>query len=64
MIASQFGDVKDVMNTNESVEDFLKSYFGYEHDFVGVTAGVVLGFTVLFGFIFAYSIKAFNFQRR
>ncbi|KAM7480400.1 hypothetical protein LguiA_028613 [Lonicera macranthoides] len=64
MIASQFGDIKDVMNTNESVEDFLKSYFGFEHDFVGVTAGVVLGFTVLFGFIFAYSIKAFNFQRR
>ncbi|KAK2974339.1 hypothetical protein RJ640_021195 [Escallonia rubra] len=64
LIVSQFGDIKDELDTNQSVEDFLRSYFGYKHDFVGVAAGVVFGFTILFAFIFAFSIKAFNFQRR
>ncbi|KAF3450289.1 hypothetical protein FNV43_RR06369 [Rhamnella rubrinervis] len=64
LVASQFGDVKEMMETDETVEDFLRDYFGYEHKFLGVVATVAVGFAVLFAFVFALSIKILNFQRR
>ncbi|KAB1204550.1 Pleiotropic drug resistance protein 1 [Morella rubra] len=64
LVASQFGDIKDKLESDETVEDFLRSYFGYRHDFLGVVAIVIVGITVLFGFTFAYSIRTFNFQKR
>jgi hypothetical protein len=65
LIVSQFGDIKDVIeDTGDTVEGFVKNYFGFERDFLGVVAGVVVAWTVLFAFIFAFAIKAFNFQRR
>ncbi|XP_022857343.1 pleiotropic drug resistance protein 1-like isoform X2 [Olea europaea var. sylvestris] len=65
LIVSQFGEIQDVMeDSGDTVEQFLKDYFGFEYSFLGVAAGIILGFDVLFAFIFAYSIKAFNFQRR
>ncbi|GER36587.1 pleiotropic drug resistance protein [Striga asiatica] len=63
-IITQFGEIKDVMETGETVEDFLRNYFGFRHDMLGLVAGVLLGFVVLFTFVFAFSIKTFNFQRR
>ncbi|XP_058074641.1 ABC transporter G family member 39-like [Magnolia sinica] len=65
LVASQFGDIDTVMSdTGESVSDFVRTYFGFKHDFLGAVAGGVIGFTVLFAFIFALSIKVLNFQRR
>ncbi|XP_058226805.1 pleiotropic drug resistance protein 1-like [Rhododendron vialii] len=64
LVASQFGDVQDLLDTNETVEHFLRNYFGFKHEFVGVVAAVVVGFTAFFALVFAFSIKAFNFQRR
>ncbi|XP_009343426.2 pleiotropic drug resistance protein 1 [Pyrus x bretschneideri] len=64
LIASQFGDLNDMLDNGQTVEQFLRSYFGFRHDFVGVVAVVHVGVTVLFGFIFAFSIRAFNFQMR
>ncbi|KAK7294130.1 hypothetical protein RJT34_17013 [Clitoria ternatea] len=65
LVASQFGDITTVMKSeNESVQEFIRSYYGIKHDFIGVCAIMVSGFAVLFVFIFAISIKAFNFQRR
>ncbi|XP_050286353.1 pleiotropic drug resistance protein 1-like isoform X2 [Quercus robur] len=64
LVASQFGDKKDMLDTGERVEDFVRDYFGFHHDFLGVVATVVVGFAVLFALIFAVSIKMFNFQRR
>ncbi|KAI9122317.1 hypothetical protein K1719_007006 [Acacia pycnantha] len=67
LVASQFGDVKDPIQPNglgSTVEEFLRKYFGFKHDFVGVVAAVVVGFAVLFALIFAVSIKMFSFQRR
>ncbi|KAM4111345.1 hypothetical protein ACJW30_05G060300 [Castanea mollissima] len=64
LVASQFGDKKDMLDTGESVEDFVRDNFGFHHDFLGVVATVVVGFAILFAFIFAMSIKVFNFQRR
>ena len=53
-----------MLDTGETVEDFVRDYFGFKHDFLGVVAAVVVGFGLLFAFIFAVSIKVFNFQRR
>ena len=53
-----------MLDTGERVEDFVRDYFGFNHDFLGVVATVVVGFAILFAFIFAVSIKVFNFQRR
>ncbi|PON90758.1 ABC type transporter protein [Trema orientale] len=65
LVASQFGDVKERLEeSGETVEDFVRNYFGFEHDFLGVVAIVVVGIPLLFGFIFAFSIKALNFQTR
>ncbi|XP_059456012.1 pleiotropic drug resistance protein 1-like [Corylus avellana] len=65
LVVSQFGDIKDVLeDTGGTVEDFLKDYFGFKHDFLGVVAIVTVAWPVLFSFIFAFSIKVFNFQRR
>jgi hypothetical protein len=65
LVVSQFGDIKDKLDgTDGTVEDFLKDYFGFKHEFLGVVAGMVVFWTVLFAFIFAFSIKSFNFQRR
>ena len=65
LVTSQFGDVETLLvDSDKTVKQFLDDYFGFKHDFLGVVAAVVLGFTVLFALIFAYSIKTFNFQSR
>lgn len=64
LVASQFGDLQDKLDTGETVEHFVQSYFGFEYDFVGYVALIIFGLAALFAIIFAYSIKAFNFQNR
>ncbi|XP_015160196.1 pleiotropic drug resistance protein 1-like isoform X2 [Solanum tuberosum] len=64
LIASQFGDLQDRLDTKETVEEFLENFFDYKHDFVGYVAVILVGISVVFLFIFAYSIKSFNFQKR
>ncbi|XP_073114916.1 ABC transporter G family member 36 [Elaeis guineensis] len=64
LVASQFGDVQDKLDTGVVVADFVRSYFGFRHNFLGVVATVVVAFPVLFAFLFASSIKMLNFQRR
>ncbi|XP_060676333.1 pleiotropic drug resistance protein 1-like [Ziziphus jujuba] len=64
LVASQFGDIKEVMETGVTVEEFLRDYFGFHHEFLGVVAAVLVGFTLLFAFVFALSIKIVNFQKR
>lgn len=65
LVASQFGDITEpLQDTGVPVDAFLKSYFGFEHDFLGVVAVAVAGFAVLFAVSFGLAIKALNFQRR
>ncbi|PIA65378.1 hypothetical protein AQUCO_00100686v1 [Aquilegia coerulea] len=65
LVAAQFGDISErFTDTDQQVQTFVSDYFGFDHDFLPVVAVVIVGFTVLFAFIFAFSIKAFNFQRR
>ena len=64
LFASQFGDVEDKMENGETVKQFVRSYFDFKHEFLGVVAVVVAAFAVLFGVLFAAGIKRFNFQNR
>lgn len=65
MIVTQFGEIEDMMTDRDiTVKQFLKDYFGFERSQLGLVAGVLVGFVALFTFIFAYSIRTFNFQRR
>lgn len=64
LIGAQFGDIKDRLDSGQTVEELLRSYFGFRNDFLGVVSIVTVGITVLFGVSFAFSIKALNFQKR
>ncbi|KAE8656943.1 Pleiotropic drug resistance protein 3 [Hibiscus syriacus] len=66
LVVSQFGDINEVLEDGDgqTVKEYIRSYFGFRHDFLGVVAVVILGFDVLFGAIFTAAIKMFNFQRR
>lgn len=69
LLISQYGDDNKLMKLSEGdrllpVKQVLQEVFGYRHDFLGVAGLMVVGFCVLFGVIFAFAIKAFNFQRR
>ncbi|XXG56014.1 hypothetical protein AAC387_Pa03g3547 [Persea americana] len=64
LVASQFGDIHEPMEDGVRVSDFIRSYFGFKHDFLGAVSAAVIGFAVLFAFVFALSIKVLNFQRR
>ncbi|CAM6028215.1 unnamed protein product [Sphagnum balticum] len=69
LIASQFGDITTtvyVVATGESptVKDYIDTYFGYKQSFLGVVAGVMVGWAVFFAIIFVFAIKFLNFQRR
>ncbi|KAG5043641.1 hypothetical protein JHK87_007556 [Glycine soja] len=67
LVASQYGDIKQSMESSDgrtTVEGFVRSYFGFKHDFLGVVAAVIVAFPVVFALVFAISVKMFNFQRR
>ncbi|KAJ7522660.1 hypothetical protein O6H91_18G021400 [Diphasiastrum complanatum] len=68
LIASQLGDFETPLKTPDglttTVKEFLKSYFGFHHDFLGVVAAVHVGLVLGFASTFALCIKYFNFQKR
>ncbi|XP_061343398.1 pleiotropic drug resistance protein 1-like isoform X3 [Gastrolobium bilobum] len=67
LVASQYGDIKQSIDTNDgraTVQDFVRRYLGFKHDFLGVVAAVIVAFPVVFAVVFAISVKMLNFQRR
>ncbi|KAK4784578.1 hypothetical protein SAY86_018946 [Trapa natans] len=69
LVASQYGDVSSTIkvtgvSSDPPLKDFIKQQFGYEQDFMGAVAAVLVSFTAFFAFMFAYCIKALNFQMR
>ncbi|GFY97806.1 pleiotropic drug resistance 11 [Actinidia rufa] len=68
VVTSQVGNKSDMLEIpgagNVPVKAFLKSYMGYDYDFLPAVAVAHVGFVVLFVFVFAYGIKFLNFQRR
>ncbi len=55
-----------VVTTGEilSVKDYIDTFFGYKQSFLGVVAGVMVGWAVFFAIIFVFAIRFLNFQRR
>ncbi|XP_027349251.1 ABC transporter G family member 39-like [Abrus precatorius] len=49
---------------NMGLKEYLKQSLGYHHDFLPAVAAAHVGWALLFMFIFAYSIKFLNFQKR
>ncbi|KAH9331544.1 hypothetical protein KI387_003652, partial [Taxus chinensis] len=68
LVTSQYGDLKKHISVagkpSQAIEDFLKDYFGFHHDLLGVVAVVLAIFPVFFAVLFAYAIKYINFQKR
>ncbi|GLJ08416.1 hypothetical protein SUGI_0088300 [Cryptomeria japonica] len=69
LIISQYGDITQLIEvdgkkTGTPLNEYLADYFGYNNDFMGAVAAVLLGFTFFFAFIFAYCIEVLNFQHR
>ncbi|CAI9286405.1 unnamed protein product [Lactuca saligna] len=64
LVVSQLGDFESLLNNGETVKEYLRHYYGFKHDFIGVVAGVHVGFVVIFAVIFSFCIKSFNFQKR
>ncbi|XP_062087563.1 ABC transporter G family member 36-like [Humulus lupulus] len=68
LIVSQYGDVTDLIDVpnigKRTIKWYIEDHFGYNPDFMGVVAAVLVGFTAFFAFMFAYCIKTLNFQMR
>ncbi|KAL0737801.1 hypothetical protein Bca4012_014011 [Brassica carinata] len=61
---SQYGDVETRLDTGETVIEFMRNYYGYEHDFLWKVSLVIIAFCLLFASIYALSVKTLNFQKR
>ncbi|KAJ0092905.1 hypothetical protein Patl1_24753 [Pistacia atlantica] len=67
MLTSQYGDIhKEISSFGETktVAAFLKDYFGYDHNLLGLVAAVLIIFPILLASLFAYFIGKLNYQRR
>ncbi|XP_045801854.1 ABC transporter G family member 36 [Trifolium pratense] len=69
LIVSQYRDVTvgiSVPGETEkiAINKFIEEHYGFKPDFMGPVSAVLIGFTVFFAFIFAFCIKALNFQTR
>ncbi|KAG6770690.1 hypothetical protein POTOM_026379 [Populus tomentosa] len=47
LIASRYGDLEDKVEGDETVKDFVRNYFGFRHDFVGICAIAVVGMSAI-----------------
>ncbi|CAN8265819.1 unnamed protein product [Cochlearia groenlandica] len=62
---SQYGDVETRLDdTGETVVEFMRSYYGYKHDFLWVVSLVLIAFSLFFVFVYAFAVKTMNFQKR
>ncbi|XP_022882360.1 ABC transporter G family member 32-like isoform X1 [Olea europaea var. sylvestris] len=69
LVASQYSDSDKLVKLSDGIHTvstklLLKNVFGFQHDFIGIGAIMVVGFCLLFAVIFAYAIKSFNFLKR
>ncbi|XP_073108812.1 pleiotropic drug resistance protein 3-like [Elaeis guineensis] len=67
LFTSQYGDIdKQIMVFGETkpLASFLKDYFGFHHDRLGLVAVMLIAFPLMYAILFAYFIGTLNFQRR
>ncbi|KAD4889306.1 hypothetical protein E3N88_21379 [Mikania micrantha] len=68
-IVSQYHDANHEiivpgMTTNPSMTGYIKDYYGFELDFMGPVAAVLVGFCVFFALLYATFLRTLNFQMR
>ncbi|VYS59100.1 unnamed protein product [Arabidopsis thaliana] len=61
---AQYGDVETRLDTGETVVEFMKNYYGYDYNFLWVVSLTLIAFSMFFVFIYAFSVKILNFQKR
>ncbi|XP_073525676.1 uncharacterized protein [Phyllobates terribilis] len=67
MLNSQYGDVETkttVYDLTNTVSGFLKDYFGFHRDQLGLVAFFLIAYPLLFASLFAVFMSKLNFQRR
>ncbi|KAJ6942433.1 ABC transporter G family member 29-like [Populus alba x Populus x berolinensis] len=69
LIVSQYGDVLDTIKVpgyddDPQIKFYIQDHFGFDPDFMGPVAAVLIGFTVFFAFLYAFCIRTLNFQAR
>ncbi|EPS63114.1 hypothetical protein M569_11672, partial [Genlisea aurea] len=69
MIIGQYGDVETSISVagtrvEPTIRQYIVDHFGYDPNFKGPVAGVLIGFAVMFAFIYAYCIRTLNFQTK
>ncbi|CAK7331240.1 unnamed protein product [Dovyalis caffra] len=67
IITSQLGDVETIIvgpGFEGTVKQYLEVTFGYGPNMIGVSIAVLIGFSLFFFIIFAFSVKLLNFQKR
>ncbi|CAA2949088.1 ABC transporter G family member 29 [Olea europaea subsp. europaea] len=69
LIIGQYGDVEETikvpgMSFEPMIKNYIQDHFGYDPNFKGPVAAVLVGFTVFFAFLYAHCIKKLNFQMR
>lgn len=69
-MGSQLGDVEEGPFTftpgrpPQLVREYVESYFGYKHSFLGWAAFILIAMIFVFWAIVVYATKRFNFQNR
>ncbi|XP_024970012.1 ABC transporter G family member 35-like [Cynara cardunculus var. scolymus] len=68
-IVSQYHDADNPifvpgMATDPPMTWYIKDYYGFELDFMGPVAAVLIGFCVFFAFLYATFLRTLNFQMR
>ncbi|URD75112.1 Plant PDR ABC transporter associated [Musa troglodytarum] len=68
LMVSQLGDREDPLfvagTSGETVKDFLKGYLGLQETYLPLIVSLHIAVIVLFLFVFGFSIKHLNFQKR
>jgi hypothetical protein len=68
VVASQFGENNNSLSipggSPTVVKQFLEDILGIKHDFLGYVVLAHFAYAIGFYFIFGYSIKVLNFQKR
>ncbi|XP_023759510.2 ABC transporter G family member 29 [Lactuca sativa] len=68
-IVSQYHDADNTikvpgMGIDPALTSYIKDYYGFELDFMGPVAAVLIGFCVFFAFLYATFLRFMNFQLR
>ena len=67
LLTSQYGDLKKeitIYGERKTIDAFLRSYYGYNYDDLGVVAFVLLAYSLVFAFGFSCATAKLNFQKR